>query len=131
MAQAKNASALAQGNVSQPHQWLEALVWTIQSCPWRGYGEKVAQHQKTKSKSVFVLHGCQRLKGCPLNSWTRKDLHSSTASVPIPQRQDCEDESMPVLLFDLVSAQRMNFLLSAPQCTGKQGPGRAPAVMLI
>lgn len=37
----------------------------------------------------------------------------------------------PPLLFDLVSPERMSFLLSAPECSGKQGPGRTPAVMLI
>lgn len=35
--------------------------------PWAEYHQKVARHQKTKSKSVSVLHGCQGLKGCSYN----------------------------------------------------------------
>lgn len=117
-------------NVSQPHQWSEALAWTTvlsSGWMWRESGTT----SKTKSKSVSVLHGCQGLKGCPFNTRPREDQHSGTATVPIPQRQGCWDESIPPLLFDLVSPERMSFLLSAPQCSGKQGPGRAPAVMLI
>lgn len=113
--------ASLQWNVSQPRWRSEGLartsVWSL-GWMWRESGTT----SKTKSKSVSVLHGCQGLEGCPF---------SKTATVPIPQRQGSWDGSMPPLLFDLVSPERMSFLLSAPQCTGKQGPGRAPAVMLI
>lgn len=85
----------------------------------------------TKSTSVCFLHGCQGFNGCLFNTRLCEDRHSGTVTVPIPQRQGCWDESIPILLFDLVSPERMSFLLSAPQCSGKQGPGQAPAGMLI
>lgn len=81
-----------------------------------------------KSKSVSVLHGCQGLKRLLLQL---EDQHCGTPALAIPQRQGCRDESVPPLLFDPSIPWKMSFLLSAPQWCERQGPGRAPAAMLI
>lgn len=96
-------------------------------CKWQESGTT----SKTKSKSVSILHGCRGLKDFPFNIWPCEDLHSASVTVPIPPRQRCWDKSMPPLLFDLVSPERIRFPLNARQWCGKQEPGRAPAVMLI
>lgn len=62
----------------------------LPSCLRGGCGEKVAQHQKQKSKSVSVLHGCQRLK--------RLSFQRSASQGLTQWHGDCSHSSTPRLL---------------------------------
>lgn len=71
----------------QPHQWSEALAWTTVLSSGRIWRES-GSTSKTKSKSVFVLHGCQGLKGCLFRAQPCEGSHSNTGTVPISHRQE-------------------------------------------
>lgn len=88
MAQAKDASALAQGNVSQPHQWLEALAWTtVVSLGW------IWRESGTTSKDKKQICLCpSRLPGIKRLSFEQLDSQGLTQ-----QHCFCSHSSTPRL----------------------------------